>query len=248
MDAAEKHERGRQGGVLWPHALPSVPTGPQHIPDPACPALPSPPAALSCALSSPGLPRADWQPLGSPRPLEREEAASLPERQASQVRESCECHQVAPQAQDNPGAALQAGGGKGLPGRPPFPGLRVRPSSSAHTPSPPPRTSGDQPPGGSLSLPGTQLCQESKPNKAVVHGEHAIKVEKRCYLCSSDPQDYFQSGRGTGGGTTALLPLPMVLAREVLSSSGYTSNRKTPDSVLSVTPGRPLTLLCCITK
>ena len=237
MDAAEKHQRGRWGGILWPHALPSVPTGPQHIPDPACPVLPPPPATLSCALSSPGLPRADRQPLGSPRPLEREEAASLPERQASQVRESCECHQVAPRAQDNPEAALQAGGAGGG-------SLRVRLSSSAHTPSPPPRTSGDQPPGGSLSLPGTQLCQESKPNKAVAHGEHAIKVEKRCYLCSSDPQDYFQSGRGH----YLLAASPKVLAREVLSSSGYTSNRKTPDSVPSVTPGRPLTLLCCITK
>lgn len=28
MDAAEKHQRGRQGGLLWPHTLPSVPTGP----------------------------------------------------------------------------------------------------------------------------------------------------------------------------------------------------------------------------
>lgn len=48
--------------------------GPQHIPGPACPVLPPPPATLSCGLSSPGLPRADRQPLGSPRPLEREEA------------------------------------------------------------------------------------------------------------------------------------------------------------------------------
>ena len=36
------------------------------------PCPPPPPATLSCGLSSSGLPRADWQPLGTPRPLERE--------------------------------------------------------------------------------------------------------------------------------------------------------------------------------
>lgn len=74
MGAAENHQRGRQVGVLRPHALPSVPTGPQHIPGPVCPVLPTPPTTLSCGLSSSGLPHADQQPLGSPRPLEREEA------------------------------------------------------------------------------------------------------------------------------------------------------------------------------
>lgn len=124
MGAAEKHQRGRQVGVLRPHSLPSVPTGPQHIPGPACPVLPLPPPlyhVASQALVCPVLTGSLWAPQDRWRGNKRLGEAGIPGERGPRV---------------PPGGAMSTGQPRGCP--PGWRGrggsLRIRPSSSAHTP------------------------------------------------------------------------------------------------------------------
>lgn len=86
MGAQKRHQGGRRAGALQPHALPSVPTGPQHMPGPACPVQPLTPATLSCGLSSPALTLLSSGLWAAQDP--REGRSDL-ERKTSPVRDTC---------------------------------------------------------------------------------------------------------------------------------------------------------------
>lgn len=162
-----KRQRGRQVGVLrlTPCSL-LFPRAPSTFL--VLPALSSPPPPLyhvaSQALVCPVLTGSLWAPQDRWRGNKRLGEAGIPGERGPRV-----CHQVALRAQDNPGAALQAGGERDG-------SLRIRPFKLC---THPPATRG--PPVISL-LAGVCLSQghsctkKSKPNRAMAHGEHAQRL------------------------------------------------------------------------